>query len=90
VDGTHHRIEAHLLDFPPAELPDNLYGQQLTLDFVERLRGEQRFDGLAALVAQINQDILRSRAIFETMPTIIHPTAQSVTDRRFAQSSSPT
>jgi riboflavin kinase/FMN adenylyltransferase len=90
VDGTHHRVEAHLLDFPPPELPDNLYGQQLTLDFVERLRGEQRFDGLSALVAQINQDIVRSRAIFEAMPPIVRTAAQSDTVRRFAQSSSPT
>lgn len=34
VDGQHHGVEAHLLDFPPAELPDNLYGQILSVEFI--------------------------------------------------------
>lgn len=68
VDGLHHRVEAHLLNFPPPELPDNLYGQTITLEFVERLRGEQRFSGLDALVAQIQKDIERARAIFTQDP----------------------
>lgn len=63
VDGMHHRVEAHLLDFPPAELPDDLYGQILTVEFVERLRGEQRFAGIEALVAQIHADIKRGRQV---------------------------
>ncbi|MGL4650226.1 MAG: riboflavin kinase, partial [Caldilineaceae bacterium] len=63
VDGFHHRVEAHLLNFPPSELPDNLYGQSLTLDVIARLRGEQRFSGLDALVAQIRADIRRARDI---------------------------
>lgn len=64
VDGLHHRVEAHLLDFPPAELPDDLYGQTLTVEFVERLRGEQRFEGIQQLVAQIHKDIDSARALF--------------------------
>jgi riboflavin kinase/FMN adenylyltransferase len=63
VDGFHHRVEAHLLHFPPPELPDNLYGQSLTLDLIARLRGETRFESLDALVAQIQADIRRARAI---------------------------
>ena len=51
-------VEAHLLDFD-----EDLYGQQLTLDFVARLRGEQRFDGVEALVAQIQKDISQAREI---------------------------
>jgi riboflavin kinase/FMN adenylyltransferase len=64
VDGMHHRIEAHLLDFPPPELVDDLYGEILTLEFVERLRGERRFAGLDALVAQIHADIAHARSLF--------------------------
>ncbi|UCC65325.1 MAG: bifunctional riboflavin kinase/FAD synthetase, partial [Anaerolineae bacterium] len=52
-------VEAHLLDFDA-----DLYGQQLTLDFIARLRGEQRFDGVAELVAQVGRDIERARRIF--------------------------
>ena len=67
VDGQHHRVEAHLLDFPPAELPDNLYGQLLTVEFIARLRGEKRFDGLDALSAQIQHDIAQARHRFATL-----------------------
>jgi riboflavin kinase/FMN adenylyltransferase len=63
VDGFHHRVEAHLLNFPPPELPDNLYGQTLTIDIVARLRGEIRFAGVDALVTQIQQDIHRAREL---------------------------
>jgi len=53
------RIEAHLLDFSA-----DLYGQPLTLEFIERLRGEQKFDSVAALLSQIQADIVRAREIF--------------------------
>lgn len=49
-------VEAHLLD---ADL--DLYGRELAVDFVHRLRGEQRFDGPEALVAQIRSDIAVAR-----------------------------
>lgn len=65
VDGLHRRIEPHLLDFPPAALPDDLYGQTLTVEFVERLRDEVRFNSLDALIAQIQSDVARTRALFE-------------------------
>jgi len=63
VDGMHRRIEAHLLDFPPAELPDDLYGQMLTVEFVHRLRDEVRFGGLDELMAQIQRDIAATREV---------------------------
>ena len=46
------RVEAHLLDFSA-----DLYSQTLTLEFVERLRAEQKFTSVEALVAQIQKDI---------------------------------
>jgi riboflavin kinase/FMN adenylyltransferase len=52
------RIEAHLLDFD-----SDLYGQTLRLAFQARLRPEQKFDGIDALVAQIQADIARAREI---------------------------
>jgi riboflavin kinase/FMN adenylyltransferase len=52
-------VEAHLLDFEA-----DLYGKELALDFLARLRGEQRFDGVEALVAQINRDVEQARDIF--------------------------
>ncbi|MCB0063749.1 MAG: riboflavin biosynthesis protein RibF, partial [Caldilineaceae bacterium] len=56
-----------LVDAPPPNSPlltGDLYGHQLTVEFVARLRDEQRFDGLAALVAQIHADIAHARALF--------------------------
>ncbi len=44
-------VEAHLIDFD-----GDLYGVDMTLRFVERLREERRFDGIDALVQQIGRD----------------------------------
>jgi riboflavin kinase/FMN adenylyltransferase len=49
-------IETHLLD-----LDDNLYGQQVKLEFVEHLRGEKKFSSVDALVDQIRTDINHSK-----------------------------
>ncbi|MEP7359243.1 MAG: riboflavin kinase [Anaerolineales bacterium] len=56
-------IEAHLLDFS-----GDLYGQPLTLEFIARLRPEQKFPGVEALLAQIQRDIATARQILETNP----------------------
>ena len=57
VDGRRHLIEVHLLD----EGKHELYGHELVVSFVSRLRGEQRFPDLDALVAQIRQDADEAR-----------------------------
>jgi riboflavin kinase/FMN adenylyltransferase len=54
------RVEAHLLDFD-----QDLYDQDLPLEFVARLRDEQRFSGVEALVAQIRMDIVKARLILD-------------------------
>lgn len=54
-------VETHLLDFA-----DNLYGERLEIAFVARLRGEQTFPGVEALVAQIRADIAAARALLVT------------------------
>jgi riboflavin kinase/FMN adenylyltransferase len=51
-------VEAFLLDFD-----GNLYGRWLTLDVVERLRGEQRFAGPEALRQAIVADVARARDV---------------------------
>jgi riboflavin kinase/FMN adenylyltransferase len=51
-------VEAHLLDFK-----GDLYGQKVQLDFLARLRGEQKFPDVQALVAQIQDDIARTRQL---------------------------
>jgi riboflavin kinase / FMN adenylyltransferase len=44
-------LETFLFDFD-----GDLYGEHATVSLLERLRGEQKFDGLEALVAQMNRD----------------------------------
>jgi len=51
-------VEAHLIDFD-----GDLYGQELRVDFFERLRGEQRFDDIDALVEQMWRDVDQAREI---------------------------
>ena len=51
-------IEAHLLD-----VDLDLYEQEITVVFVERLRDERRFDGPEALREQIDRDIGRARGM---------------------------
>jgi riboflavin kinase/FMN adenylyltransferase len=51
-------VEAFLLDFE-----GDLYGQTLALEFVGRLRGEQRFDTVGALVEQMDRDVVDTRRV---------------------------
>lgn len=51
-------VETHLLDFK-----QDIYGREIALSFVERLRDEQKFSGIQALVEQIQRDIARAREI---------------------------
>lgn len=51
-------VEAYLLDFS-----GDLYGQPLELEFLERLRGEERFDGVDALIAQMERDVEDTRRL---------------------------
>lgn len=50
-DGQHTTLEVHVF-----HLNENLYGHQLTVHFIERLRDEQRFDSEEALVHQLESD----------------------------------
>ena len=51
-------VEAHLLDFDR-----DLYGEEVTLEFVARLRDEMKFDGVETLLKQIHADIAETREI---------------------------
>ena len=52
-------VEAHLLNFDA-----DLYGEELKLEFIERLRDEQKFESLDALKIQIGKDIEVAEKIF--------------------------
>jgi riboflavin kinase/FMN adenylyltransferase len=51
-------VEAYLLDFE-----GDIYGQELELEFVERLRGEKRFESVEDLVDQMHLDVAEARRV---------------------------
>ncbi len=51
-------VEAHLIDFS-----GDLYGKPIRVAFLERLRGERRFESIEALVEQMWADVGRAREI---------------------------
>ena len=59
VGGQERVLEVHLIDDCP-----QLYGKQLQVAFVERLRDVRTFDSQEALSAQIQQDIEQCKSLF--------------------------
>ena len=58
VDNGAPLLEVHLLDFK-----GDLYGQEMAVEFVERIREERKFNSLDLLVAEMNRDKERAREI---------------------------
>lgn len=58
VEGTEPLLEAHLFDFE-----GDLYGRRLTVEFVRRLRDEERFENVERLREQMDADAARARAV---------------------------
>ena len=61
VTGRGELVEAYLLDFQ-----EDLYGRQLRLRFLQRLRGERRFESVDALVEQMGRDVEQTRSVAGT------------------------
>jgi riboflavin kinase/FMN adenylyltransferase len=57
-DQPYSLLESHLLGFD-----GDLYGEEARVQFVARLRGEQRFESVDALVTQIGADVARAREV---------------------------
>jgi riboflavin kinase / FMN adenylyltransferase len=56
VNGTEPLLEAHVFDFS-----GELYGRQLEIEFVAKLRDEVKFDSLEAMTVQMQIDAARAR-----------------------------
>ena len=52
IEGAGRSIETFLFEFS-----EDIYGRGLSLQFVQRLRGEEKFDSLEALTAQMARDV---------------------------------
>ncbi len=58
-------LEVHLFDFE-----GDLYGQRMAVEFVGKLRDEQKFDDLDALTAQMDRDAAAARAMLGMNPVL--------------------
>ncbi|WP_448629690.1 bifunctional riboflavin kinase/FAD synthetase [Cellulomonas soli] len=60
-DGTQRRVEAYVLDRTDLDL----YGEQVVLELVERLRPTLRFDSVEDLMVQMRQDVAQVRSLLD-------------------------
>lgn len=67
VDGVEPLLEAHLFDFD-----GDLYGRRIEVEFVAKLRDEEKFDGLEALTAQMERDAAAARTLLQQSPSRLH------------------
>ena len=52
-------LEAHIIGFN-----GDIYGHQISVDFIQRLRGEKRFDSIDELMLQLHKDLNATKEIF--------------------------
>lgn len=62
VGGEKRSLEIHLFDFS-----EDLYGQEMEIQFIQHLRSEQKFESIEALKIQIQRDALDARGIFRAL-----------------------
>lgn len=58
-DETQISVENHILDFN-----DDIYGIEINIEFIERLRSEKKFDSVNDLISQIKEDTVAVREYF--------------------------
>lgn len=64
VGGVEPLLEAHLFDFD-----GDLYGRRISVEFVARLRDEEKYPDLPTLVAQMDRDADMARRILQSTPS---------------------
>jgi riboflavin kinase / FMN adenylyltransferase len=57
-EGTKPLLEVHIFDFD-----QDIYGEYISVDFIARLRSEEKFDDVDKLIAQMHRDSARAREI---------------------------
>jgi riboflavin kinase/FMN adenylyltransferase len=58
-DGQHRTVEAYALDRTDLDI----YDQHVAVEFLARVRGQERFAGIDELVERINQDVAKVRVL---------------------------
>jgi riboflavin kinase/FMN adenylyltransferase len=67
VNGREPLLEAHLFDFS-----GDLYGRRIAVEFVAKLRDEEKFPDLATLAAQMRKDAAEARRVLGMNPALVH------------------
>ncbi len=62
VDGTKLLLEVHIFDFA-----QDIYGRELRIEFVSKLREERKFDGIEALKEQLGRDMVAARTALDIL-----------------------
>jgi len=60
-DGSQRLVEVYILDYQ-----GNLYGQEMKIDIIERLRGEMKFGNAEELKKQMAEDVKQGRIILDS------------------------
>jgi riboflavin kinase/FMN adenylyltransferase len=64
-------LEVFILDFDRA-----IYGRRITVEFLHKLRDEERYADIAALARQIESDVAQARGYFTRHASVAAPAAQ--------------
>ena len=60
VGGTRPVLETHIFDFEK-----DIYGRRITVQFIEKIREEVKFDSIDLLISQIRKDIEEAKKILD-------------------------
>lgn len=68
-EGVSRVVEAHVIDRPQERIEDfDLYGQEVVVEFIARLRGMVAYEGVEKLVQQMTLDVEQTRRILTEHP----------------------
>jgi riboflavin kinase/FMN adenylyltransferase len=56
--GRVRTVEAYVLD-----VDEDFYGHEVSVEFAHRLRGQERFEGIEPLIAQMTDDVKKTRTL---------------------------
>ena len=59
LDGVDVRLEVHLFDFDA-----DIYGRAIEVEFLQQIRGDQRFDSMDQLKMQMDRDAAQAKTVF--------------------------
>lgn len=60
-DGSERTVEAYAIGLTDLDL----YGRHVAVDFLARIRGQEKFDSMESLIKRMNQDVLDARQLID-------------------------